>query len=243
MPDLPTLGVLLGGALVGSFIGGIAGFGTGVIMLPLVAWALGVRAVGPVLTVTMLFGNFSRAWWSRRDVDRGVALRFLAGALPGTVVGAGLYVGVSSVWLGRIIGLFLLLAVPLRRLLASGRFMTRLSHFPVIGVVFGLVSSLVVTTGPVMTPFFLSYGLRRAAYIGTESVCAFAMHIARGAAFARYSLLTREAVAIGVLLGTTMFAGSYVARRVLDRMSDRVFLILIEALLVLMGVQFLLLSR
>ncbi len=234
---------MLGGALVGSFIGGVAGFGTGVIMLPLVAWALGVRAVGPVLTVTMAFGNFSRVWWSRGDVDRAVAVRFLAGALPATVLGAVFYAGVSSAWLGRIIGLFLLLAVPLRRLLTSGRFVTRLSHFPVIGAVFGFVSSMVVTTGPVVTPFFLSYGLRRGAYIGTESLCAFAMHLARGAAFARYALLTRETIAIGVLLGSIMFAGSWAARRTLDRMSDRAFLVLIEVLLVVMGVQFLLLSR
>jgi uncharacterized membrane protein YfcA len=40
-----------------------------------------------------------------------------------------------------------------------------------------------------------------------------------------------------------MFAGSWIGRRLLDRMSDRVFLAVIEGLLVVMGLQFLLFPR
>jgi len=65
------------------------------------------------------------------------------------------------------------------------------------------------------------------------------MHLTRGIAFARYAVLTWEAVAIGVVLGATMFAGSWFARQLLDRMSDRVFLAIIEVLLILLGLQFL----
>jgi hypothetical protein len=119
----------------------------------------------------------------------------------------------------------------------------RLRHFPVIGAAVGFLSSLVVTTGPVVTPFFLAYGLRRGAYIATESVCAFGMHLTRGAVLARYSLLTWDTVAVGCVLGGTMFAGSWLGRRLLDRMSDRVFLRVIEALLVVMGLQFLVFPR
>jgi len=69
------------------------------------------------------------------------------------------------------------------------------------------------------------------------------MHATRTIAFARYALLTWETVAIGAVLGGTTFAGSWFARRLLDRMSDRAFLALVEILLALMGLQFLLVSR
>ena len=115
MPDLLGWIVLVGGALAGSVVGGVAGFGAGVILLPLVAWTLGFRAVVPVLTVTMFLGNLSRVWWSRRDVDGAVIAGFLAGAVPATALGAVLYAGVTNEWLGRIIGGFLIAAVPLRR--------------------------------------------------------------------------------------------------------------------------------
>ena len=80
MPDPIGWVVLVFGALVASVVGGVAGFGAGIIMLPLVAWAVGVRSAVPVLTVTMLLGNLSRIWWSRGEVDRAVVIRFALGA-------------------------------------------------------------------------------------------------------------------------------------------------------------------
>src|SRR3989475_9423111 len=169
MPDPIGWAVLVVGALVGSLLGGVAGFGTGIIMLPIVAWAVGFRSAVPVLTVAMLIGNLSRIWWSRGEVDRAVVVRFGLGAVPATAVGTALYVGATSEGLGRIVGAFLVLSVPLRRVLAARLFRMRLRHFPVLGAFVGLLSALVVTTGPVNTPFFLAYGLRRSAYIGTEA--------------------------------------------------------------------------
>jgi len=112
-----------------------------------------------------------------------------------------------------------------------------------LGVIVGLISGLIVTTGPLNTPFFLAYGLRRSAYVGTEAVCAMVMHLARGATLARYALLSWQTLGVGVVLGATMFAGTWLSRRLLDRMSDRVFLGIIEALLVAMGLQSLLFPR
>jgi uncharacterized membrane protein YfcA len=243
MPDPVTWIVLVGTALVGSTIAGVAGFGAGVVLLPVAVATLGARTAVPALTITMLLGNLSRLWWSRGETDRGVTWRFLAGAVPATALGTALFAGAPSDWLSRVIGVFLLAAVPLRRALTSGRLRVRLAHFPYLGGAFGLLSAVVVTTGPVMTPFFLAYGLRRGGFIATEAVCAAAMHVTRGLTFARYRLLTGRAVAIGVVLGLTMFAGAWLGRRLLDRMSDRVFLRVIEALLIVLGLHLLLLPR
>ena len=243
MPDPIGWVVLLAGALLGSLVGGVAGFGTGIIMLPLVAWVLGLRAAVPVLTVTMSIGNLARIWWCRGEVDGAVVLRFALGAVPATARPRRASCPAPSEWLGRFVGLFLIASVPLRRVLAMDFFRMRLSHFPALGAAVGLISGLVVTTGPLNTPFFLAYGLRRSAYVGTEAVCAMVMHLSRGAALARYALLTWETFAVGALLGATMFAGSWVGRRLLDRMSDRVFLSIIEVLLLLMGLHSLLFPR
>ena len=242
MPDPSALAVLVAAAFVGSIVAGVAGFGAGVILLPIVALTVGVRAAAPVLTVTMRSAT-SRVWWRRREVDAAVAGRYLAGAVPATFLGVVLYAGATGHSLGRIIGVFLLASVPLRRLLLSTRVRVRLAHFPVLGGVFGVLSALVVTTGPLSTPFFLAYGLRRGGYVVTEAVCALGAHVARGAAFARYALLGWDTVVLGCVLGGAMFAGSWIARRLLDRMSEGVFLRVLEALLVVMGLQFLLFPR
>jgi len=243
MPDPLTWMILIGTALLGSTIGGVAGFGAGILLLPVAAWTLGIRAAVPVLTVTMLLGNLARIWWSRHDLHGGITLRFIAGAVPATAIGVMILAGASSDWLGRAIGAFLLAAVPLRRVLTSGRLHVRAAHFPLIGGAVGLLSALVVTTGPVVTPFFLAYGLRRGAFIATEAMCAGAMHVTSGLVFARYRMISGEILIIGLVLGATMFAGAWLGRRMLDRMSDRAFLAVIEVLLVGMGLQMLLVPR
>jgi uncharacterized membrane protein YfcA len=235
--------VSVAGALAGSIVGGVAGFGAGITLLPILTFIHGARAAIPILTVTMTIGNLSRVWWSRHDVNGRVVLMFLAGAVPATALGALLFAGTKSEWLSRMIAIFMLAALPLRRVLKASGLVVRLRHFPVIGVGVGTLSAIVVTTGPVVTPFFLAFGLRRAAYIGTEGVCAMAMHITRGAVFARYSLLTWDAVALGCVLGATMFFGSWTARRLMDRMSERLFLWIVEGLCVLMGLQLLFFPR
>jgi len=243
VPDAAGIAVLVAAALVGSIVGGVAGFGGGLILLPVVAWVVGIRAAAPILTVTMLFGNLSRIWWSRHEVDVRVVKRYLAGAVPATFIGVMLYAGTPSTWLGRIIGLFMIAAIPLRRAMLASRIEVRLRHFAVLGGLTGALSALVVTTGPFITPFFLAYGLRRGAFVGTEAVCALGMHVSRSVAFARYALLGWETVALGCLLGSTMFAGAWIGRRLLDRISDRVFLILIEVLLLVSGLHFVLFPR
>jgi uncharacterized membrane protein YfcA len=243
MPEPVSWVVLLVAALVGSIVGGVAGFGAGVILLPVLATVIGVRAAVPTLTVAMLLGNLSRIWWSRGEIAWPIVGRFLLGAVPATALGVLLFESASSARLSMIIGGFLIAAVPLRRLLLTRHFRVRLAHFGPLGAVTGLLGALVVTTGPVVTPFFLAYGLRRGAYIATEACCALAMHVVRGAGLAKLSLITRDTALLGVTLGAMMFLGAWLGRRIVDRLSDRAFLLAIEALLMLMGLHFLLIPQ
>jgi uncharacterized protein len=53
-------------------------------------------------------------------------------------------------------------------------------------------------------------------------------------------LLSLTALATGVLVGLVMIAGSYVGKRLVDRLPERVFPLLVEAALVVSGLQLLL---
>ena len=57
--------------------------------------------------------------------------------------------------------------------------------------------------------------------------------------YGRYALLTPETGALGLATGGVMFAGAFVGRRILDRMSDRSFVVALEVLVAGLGVFFL----
>jgi uncharacterized membrane protein YfcA len=238
MPSLAVTLLLLAAAFPTAVIGGVVGFGAGLTMLPLVVWAVGVRASVPVLSIALLCGNVSRAWFSRHEVDWRVVGAYLTGALPLAVVGSVIYAGARTEWLTRLMGLFLLASVPLRRWLERGPLRMRLRHFPLLGAASGFLSALVAAIGPVNTPFFLGYGLRRGAYVGTEAACVAVVHLTKTLVYGRYALVTSDTGLLGLGIGSVMFAGAYVGRRILERMSDRVFVRLIEILIGALGLLF-----
>src|SRR3970040_1375842 len=140
MQDTAGWLILGAAAIVGSTIGGVAGFGTGVIMIPAIAWSVGVKATVPVLTVCMLVGNSARVWFSRREIEWRVVAAFLVGAVPTTIVRATLSKRIGSEWLSRILGVFMILAVPLRYWLPHTGVTVRLRHLPLIRGRLGLLS-------------------------------------------------------------------------------------------------------
>ena len=80
------LGVACAG-LVGFTIAGVAGFGGGVIMLPILVWVLGVREAVPALTIAQLIGSVGRVWIYRREISWRVVMWFSLGALPTSALG------------------------------------------------------------------------------------------------------------------------------------------------------------
>ena len=90
-----------------------------------------------------------------------------------------------------------------------------------------------------MAPFFLAYGLERGAYIGTEALSTVVMHIAKLIAYRQSAILPLHAVLAGLALGPIMVVGSFVGKRIVDRISERVFVAIIELTLLAAGVQFL----
>jgi uncharacterized membrane protein YfcA len=56
-------------AFVAAALAAVTGFGGAVVLLPVLAWAFGVRDAVPILTVAQLIGNGSRVWLNRSELD------------------------------------------------------------------------------------------------------------------------------------------------------------------------------
>ena len=95
------------------------------------------------------------------------------------------------------------------------------------------------SVGPLMAPFFLAYGLMRGAYIGTDALVTSVMQGIKLGVFGGAQLLGGGILAAGVTLVPFMVLGTLLGKRMLDRVSDSVFSILLELVLVAAGLNFL----
>jgi uncharacterized membrane protein YfcA len=231
--------LLAGGAFVASMLAAVAGFGGAAILLPILVPIFGVRDAIPILTVAQLVGNLSRVWFNRRELELRVVGWFAAGGVPAALAGGFLFASAPLSFLTRLLGVFLIVVVIYRHSSKGGGQRIPLRAFPLIGAVFSFLSALLGSVGPIMIPFFLAYGLVKGALIGTEALATVVMHVAKLIAYGSAAVLTTAGLTVGLAVGSIMILGSFVGKRLLDRLPERLFVALVELTLVAAGVLFL----
>jgi uncharacterized membrane protein YfcA len=237
--DPGSMLLLVVAALVASTLAAVAGFGGAAVLLPVLVALFGVREAIPILTVAQLIGNGSRVWFNRSEVDVRVVGWFALGAVPMAIVGGLLFASAPLGALTRLLGVFLLGTVAWRHLRPGPPRRVPRPTFAVVGAVFSFLSALLGTVGPLMAPFFLAAGLVKGAYIGTEAASTVVMHLVKLGPYATTGVLSPEGVMIGLAIGPLMVAGSYLGKRIVDRLPGSVFVLVIEAVLVIAGLTFL----
>ncbi|WP_460866349.1 sulfite exporter TauE/SafE family protein [Nocardioides pakistanensis] len=217
-----------------ALLSAVAGFGGGVLLLPVFVAVFGTRDAVAILTIAQLVSNGGRVWFNRGEIDRRLVGVFAVGAVPAAVAGSLLFATAPVPALTRVIGVFLLAMVVWRRWRPEA---ARLDDrgFGVVGAVSGFGSALVGSVGPMVAPFFLARGLVRGAYIGTEAASAVVMHLVKLIVFGAASVLTWGSAGIGLALAPATMLDAWAGKRIVDRLPVAVFVTLVEVGLVISG--------
>jgi uncharacterized membrane protein YfcA len=235
---ITTLALASVAAFALAVLSAVAGFGGGVLLLPVFTAMFGLRVAVPVLTITQLASNGGRVWFNRHELRWALIARFGAGAVPLAIAGALLLAAAPLAVLKRILGVFLLAVVAWRHLRRQPRAPSD-NAFVAVGAASGAGSALLGSVGPLTAPFFLAKGLVRAAYVGTEAACALVMHLAKIAGYGAGALLTTRVLLLGAALVPATLAGAWCGKALVGRMSEKVFVRLVEAGLIVAAVLFL----
>lgn len=239
LQDLLTLAAASAAACALALLSAVAGFGGGVLLLPVFTALFGLATAVPVLTLTQLASNTSRVWLNREHLHGRLIAWFALGAVPLAVAGGLLLASAPLAALQRVLGLFLIATVAWRRLAPHPRALPGLA-FVAVGAASGLGSALLGSVGPLTAPFFLAVGLTRAAYVGTEAASALTMHAAKLVAYGAGDLLSTKVLLYGLALTPASLLGAWWGKQIVGRISERVFTHLVEAGLIVAGLLFLL---
>jgi uncharacterized membrane protein YfcA len=228
------LAILVFGLAAGT-IGGIVGFGGSTILMPILVIGFGPKEAVPIMAIGGVLANISRiaVWW--REVDWRAAAIYCATGVPFAALGARTMLALDPHLLELLLGVFLISTIPLRRRLLAGGFTIGLAGLALAGASVGYLSGLVATTGPVNTPFFLAYGLVKGAFVSTEALGSLGVFGTKTIVFHTFGVLPGETVARGLIVGSSMMAGSWVAKRFLSHLDAAQFQLLMDVVLVLAG--------
>lgn len=236
--ELPALLLLTAAAFLAALVSASAGFGGALLLLPLLVRTVGPEAAVPLLTIAQLAGNAARVVLGRREIAWAPVLRFLAGAMPGAILGARLFLAAPPGLVTRAAGLAILVLVALQA--AGWRPRPAGWLLPAGGLATGLISGLVGSAGPLGAAIFLALGLPPLAYVASEATTALAIHGAKLLVWSPRLAPPPGFWPLGLGLAGAMLAGTAVARRLVARLPRRRFAQAVGLLLVLAGLQMLL---
>ncbi len=222
-----------------SIVGGLSGYGIGVVLPAFIAPVVGVVAVIPVMSVAMTFANASRVWAYRHTVSWRLVGMLMAVAVPMAALGALVYVHLPSDAIATILGVFLILIVPIRRLLDRRKMVLGQRGLLTLAGGYGFLAGGMTGAGLFMVAGLLAAGIRGGALIATDAAVSTAINVLKVGVFGGYQLLTPELMLAGVLIGICTVPGAFVARRIMDQLPMHVHVWILEALVIGGGLSFL----
>lgn len=234
MSDLAAgpLALACGAAFLASILGGLSGFGTGLVLPVFLVPVVGIVNVVPVMAVAMALNNGSRVIAFRRDIAWPHARRLLALGLPACAIGAYGYTLLSAAWVALLLGGFLLASVPLRRALRRARLQLSTAGERGAGALFGLLNGGMTGTGVILISLLMAAGVDGAALVATDAVISVVMGLAKITIFGGLAALDAELAATGVLVGLCTAPGAFIARRMLQHIPAGVHAWIMEAVVV-----------
>src|SRR5215813_230619 len=233
--SVPQLALITAMALVASVVGGVAGYGTGALMPLVLVPIVGAEPVVPILSLSALFTNSSRAAAFLPLVDWRRAAIVLVAAVPTCALGAWGYTMLSGTGAALVIGTMLIASVPLRRSMRRRGLV--LSHRELAAAAFawGPLAGGTVGAGIILLSLLMAAGLEGVAVVATDAVISIGIGITKFAVFGLAGAVNATVIAIALLIGGVAFPGAFLAKRLIERLPLHVHTAILDAVVIVGG--------
>jgi uncharacterized membrane protein YfcA len=233
--SLAQLLLVAGVALFASILGGVSGYGTGVLMPLVLVPLVGAEPVVPIIAISALFTNSSRVTAFLRYVDWRRTAIVLAASVPTCVLGAWGYTKLSSAGAALVIGGMLILSVPLRRLLRYHGVKIGDGGLALGSFGYGVVVGGTAGSGVILLSMLLAAGIESAGVIATDAAISIVIGIVKISVFGFAGVNTAQVIAFALLIGIVALPGAFLAKAFVERMPVHMHTAILDAVVLLGG--------
>jgi uncharacterized membrane protein YfcA len=233
--SLAQLALVASVALFAAVIGGLAGYGTGALMPLVLVPLIGAEPVVPIIAISAVFANFSRAVAYLRYVDRRRVLIVIAAATITTALGAYGYTRLTNAGAALVIGLMLISSVPLRRFLKRHDVRIGETGLGIGAVGYGVVVGGTAGSGVILLSLLMASGLEGAAVIATDAAISIVTSVIKISVFGLAGVVTAQVLALALLIGGIGLPGAFLARAFVERMPVHIHAAILDAAVITGG--------
>lgn len=222
-------------ALFASVVGGVTGYGSSALMPLVLVPLVGPEPVVPIVSISGLFNNVTRAFAFREYVDFRRGLIIMLTAVPTCMLGAYVYTKLTSAGILIAIGTMLCISVPLRRWLIHMKVKLNNSGLAAGSVAYGFLAGSTTGSGVVLLSLLMASGLAGAWVVATDAFVSIAVAVSKILVFGVSGAMTVQVIAIGLLIGLVALPGAFLAKAFVERLPVHVHTGILDGIVLLGG--------
>lgn len=222
-------------AFLASIVGGISGYGTGLLLPPVLVPIIGGEAVVPVIGLAALLTNASRVAAFRDSFDFEKFKLVAVVALPTTVLGAYGYTLLTGAAVNVLIGVMLIVLVSVRRILRRRAVLLSDRGVLVAGVGYGVLNGGTAGSGVVLMSILLGSGLSGTAVIATDAAISLVLGSVKSLTFFGAGALPLPSILMALLIGICALPGAFIAKRLAFKLSGNVHVLILDCVVLAGG--------
>jgi hypothetical protein len=227
--SLSSLVILTTSVFLCSIVSGMMGMAGGVLFLGILASFIETTYIVPIYATVMIVSSGARTAIFYRYINWRIVFRYSLGLLPGALLGIFIFQLLPKDIIKLGMGIFIMMMI----FLPVSKKESRLDMwiFLPVGFAAGFFGIFFGASGPLTSPFYVRQGIIKGAMIGTKSFCSLLEHTVKIALFGMIGVNVLDYGKLLFYLALGVVPGIYIGKLLLNRISDRSFLIAFKVLL------------
>ncbi|MBG6026044.1 sulfite exporter TauE/SafE family protein [Proteus mirabilis] len=222
-------------AVLSGVISGVVGTGSSILLIPALTYVFGAKEAVPIMALASVMGNLSRIYLWRHSIRFKPLFYYLLPGIPAVILGANTLWIMPEKWLNIGMGIFFILMIPVIHLIRKHQIKMKTSQVIIAGAVIGYLTGVVFSTGPLTIPIFSAYGLTLGPLLATEAAASFVIYLTKALTFSQLGAVNSFIFISGVLVGCGLTVGNYLGKKLVLKLTPKLFQWLLDAMLIFAG--------
>lgn len=233
---MPALLLFLLVALVAEILGTIGGFGSSAIFVPLAGFFYGLQTVLALTGLLHVFSNIAKLLLFRRTINFRIVLWIGIPSVIMVVAGAQLNTVIDLKYAELVLGIFLMLFSTFLFFFPDFKIAPTNRNAVTSGGLAGFFAGLIGTGGAIRAMGLAAFDLEKSTFVATSAAVDLGVDVSRSVVYLANGYLAPEFYLFIPLLFGVAVAGSWIGKKILDRISQENFKKIVLVLLFLIGI-------
>lgn len=223
-------------ALISEILGTVGGFGSSAIFVPLAGFFYGLQAVLALTSLLHVFSNSAKLILFRKTINYKIVLWIGIPSVVMVIIGAQLNSRIELKYAELMLGIFLILFSSF--LFIAPRFKLKPSNGNAVvsGSLAGFFAGIIGTGGAIRAMGLAAFNLEKSTFVATSAAVDLGVDLSRSTVYIYNGYLSRDLYFYIPILLVIAVAGSWIGKKILDKVSQENFKKIVLLLLFAIGV-------